>query len=221
MGIAIAYERYIAIKRPIIHRQSLTSRRFRRRNLLKYIFCVLAWAIILNVPIWFESEIHWKHNPPNNARNLTEGKDMIQDDVWYPTIKATALRTSPSYSFYYVNILTPLSLGVVPLLLLLFLNFAIYRKINLPSELIRHHQHRMSKRRLTKEIDLARILVWIVTIFIVCHSLRLFLDIHEIAVIDQVRECPPSQMFPPWIFILLSISKLLIVVNSSANMIIY
>ena len=146
---------------------------------------------------------------------------MIQDDVWYPTIKATALRMSPSYSFYYVNILTPLSLGVVPLLLLLFLNFAIYRKIKLPSELIRHHQHRMSKRKLTKEIDLARILVWIVTIFIVCHSLRLFLDIHEIAVIDQVRECPPSQMFPPWIFILLSISKLLIVVNSSANMIIY
>ena len=73
MTIAIAYERYVAIKRPIIHRQSLTSRRFRRRNLMKYIFCVLAWAIILNVPIWFESEIHWKHNPPNNTRNLTEG----------------------------------------------------------------------------------------------------------------------------------------------------
>lgn len=146
---------------------------------------------------------------------------IIPEEVWYPTIKATALRMSPSYSFYYVNILTPLFLGVVPLLLLLFLNVAIYRKIKLPSELIRRHQHRMSKRKLTKEISLARILVWIVTAFIVCHSLRLFLDIHEIAVIDQVRECPPSQMFPPWILILLSISKLLVVVNSSANMIIY
>ena len=125
------------------------------------------------------------------------------------------------YSFYYVNLITPLFLGVIPLTSLLCLNFAIYHKIKFPSELIRHHQHRLSKRKLTKEIDLARILVWIVTTFIICHSVRLFLDIHEIAVIDQVRECPPSQMFPPWIFILLSISKLLIVVNSSINMIIY
>ena len=125
------------------------------------------------------------------------------------------------YSFYYVNLITPLFLGVIPLASLLCLNFAIYRKIKFPPELIRHHQHRMSKRKLTKEIDLARILFWIVTTFIICHSVRLFLDIHEIAVIDQVRECPPSQMFPPWIFILLSISKLLIVVNSSVNMVIY
>ena len=147
--------------------------------------------------------------------------DAIAEDIWYPTIKATALRMNSLYSFYYVNLITPLFLGVIPLLSLLILNFAIYRKIKLPSELIRHHQHRMSKRKLRKEIDLARILVWIVTTFIVCHSVRLFLDIHEIAVIDQVRNCPPSQMFPPWILILLSISKLLIIVNSSVNMVIY
>ena len=128
------------------------------------------------------------------------------------------MRMNPSYSFYYVNLITPLCLGVIPLGSLLFFNCAIYRIIKLPSELIHHHA---SKRRLTREIDLARILVWIVITFIVCHSVRLFLDIHEISVIDQVQTCPPSEKFPPWIFILLSISKLLIVVNSSINMIIY
>ena len=128
------------------------------------------------------------------------------------------MRMSSSYSFYYVNLITPLCLGVIPLSSLLFFNCAIYRIIKLPSELI--HQH-VSKRRLTREIDLARILVWIVIIFMVCHSVRLFLDVHEISVIDQVQTCRPTERFPPWIFILLSISKLLIVVNSSINMIIY
>ena len=72
MTIAIAYERYVAIKRPILHRQSLTSRRFRRRNLMKYIFCVIACAVVLNVPIWFESEIQWKHKTTNATSNSTD-----------------------------------------------------------------------------------------------------------------------------------------------------
>ena len=72
MTIAIAYERYVAIKRPIIHRQSLTSRRFRRRSLIKYIFSVIALAVIINVPTWFESEIQWKYKPTNSTGNFTE-----------------------------------------------------------------------------------------------------------------------------------------------------
>ena len=72
MTIAIAYERYVAIKRPIIHRQSLTSRRFRRRSLIKYIFSVIALAVSINVPTWFESEIQWKYKPTNSTGNLTE-----------------------------------------------------------------------------------------------------------------------------------------------------
>ena len=72
MTVAIAYERYVAIKRPIVHRQSLTSRRFRRRNLVKYIFCVIVWSIILNVPIWLESEIQWEKKVSEGSYNETE-----------------------------------------------------------------------------------------------------------------------------------------------------
>ena len=72
MTVAIAYERYVAIKRPIVHRQSLTSRRFRRRNLVKYIFCVITWSIILNVPIWLESEIQWENKDSVGSHNVTE-----------------------------------------------------------------------------------------------------------------------------------------------------
>ena len=71
MTIAIAYERYVAIKRPILHRQSLTSRRFRRRNLMKYICCVILWSIVLNVPIWFESEIKWQKKNSTTSDNTT------------------------------------------------------------------------------------------------------------------------------------------------------
>ena len=72
MTVAIAYERFVAIRSPIAHRQSLTSRRFRRRNLIKHIFCVLIWSIILNIPIWFESEIQWYKKVPERPDNQTE-----------------------------------------------------------------------------------------------------------------------------------------------------
>ena len=60
MTVAIAYERFAAVRRPIKHRQYLSSKGFQRRSLIKYLVCVILWAIVLNIPIWFESEIIWK-----------------------------------------------------------------------------------------------------------------------------------------------------------------
>ena len=37
MTVGIAHERYIAIKQPIRHRQAMSSAKFRRINLMKYI----------------------------------------------------------------------------------------------------------------------------------------------------------------------------------------
>ena len=46
MTIGIAYERFVAIRSPIIHRQSMESSRFRRKHLLKYILSVTICSFI-------------------------------------------------------------------------------------------------------------------------------------------------------------------------------
>ena len=72
MTVAIAYERYVAVKRPVIHRRSLVSSKFRKRNLMKYLCCVITCSITFNVPIWFESEIRWKNKMSTNLNETSE-----------------------------------------------------------------------------------------------------------------------------------------------------
>ena len=57
MTVAIAYERYSAIKYPIQHHQSLRSRKYRRMAFLKYILSVTCFAILFNIPKFFETEL--------------------------------------------------------------------------------------------------------------------------------------------------------------------
>ena len=65
--VAIAHERYIAIKYPIIHRQRMRSAKYRRFNLLKYIVGVFICTMIFNIPKFFEIETGWRR--PGNASN--------------------------------------------------------------------------------------------------------------------------------------------------------
>ena len=57
MTIGIAHERYVAIKSPIIHRQSMRSRGARRIRLAKYVILVVFCSFAINVPKFFEREI--------------------------------------------------------------------------------------------------------------------------------------------------------------------
>ena len=59
MTMAIAYERYSAIKYPIQHYQLLRSRKFRRKMLLRYISIVIIFAMVFNLPKFFETKIQW------------------------------------------------------------------------------------------------------------------------------------------------------------------
>lgn len=72
MTVAIAYERYTAIKYPIQHYQLLRSRKFRRKMLLRYISVVFIFAIAFNIPKFFETRIQWYY-PSEETKNETIG----------------------------------------------------------------------------------------------------------------------------------------------------
>ena len=61
MTIGVSYERFVAIKRPIIHRQAIESSRFRRQNLLRYVLSVVIFSLSFNFAQFFELEAQY-HN---------------------------------------------------------------------------------------------------------------------------------------------------------------
>ena len=60
MTVGIAHERYVAIKYPIYHRQIMAIEKFRRTKLMKYILSTAIWAIIFNIPTFFDLELTWR-----------------------------------------------------------------------------------------------------------------------------------------------------------------
>ena len=84
----------------------------------------------------------------------------------------------------------------------------------------------LRKRKEKQEANLCIILIFIVLTFFLCQSPRLLLNIHEIWTLDQVEHCLHVQQtllggFPVWAILLGYISNVLMVINSSANLVIY
>ena len=59
MTIGVAHERYVAIKSPIKHRQSMRSTKARRHRLVKYVVLVVLCSFAVNVPKFLETEVLW------------------------------------------------------------------------------------------------------------------------------------------------------------------
>ena len=74
------------------------------------------------------------------------------------------------------------------------------------------------------DINLAPILFGVVIVFVICNSLRVILNIYDFSVVDHIIECESQMMgrYPPaWILCTISVSHLLLMVNSSVNFLVY
>ena len=132
------------------------------------------------------------------------------------------MRTNPYYITYYTTLTRLLFLGVFPFSLLLFFNYKIYCKIQLPSIVEALPELERSTRK-NQENDLARVLIGIVFIFIVCHSLRVLTDIYEMINISSIIACHNAGRIgvSSWLIQLHYFSKLMISTNASISMFIY
>ena len=62
LTVGVTHERFVAIKYLLVHNQQITSAKFRRTKLLKYILPMLFCAIAFNIPKFFEAELDWYTN---------------------------------------------------------------------------------------------------------------------------------------------------------------
>jgi len=181
MTISISIERYLAIYSPLIYRNRSSS-----WNLIFHILPVMAVSLVINIPKFLESKIVYD---PNST--LTD-------------IDITDLRLSEHYVFYYQNLTRLVLLGLVPLILLTFLNVRVYSAIQ-------------ERKTNIKEKTYSVILLIIVSIFILCNVPRVVFNVYENSVFHN-RNCEP----PLWshYFYILS-NRLLPILNATVNFFIY
>ena len=122
---------------------------------------------------------------------------------------------------YYTSLATILVVGIIPLVLLAHLNYQIYKHMKSSSNLVEQNSNRQDRNN--QENGLARVLIGIVIMFVCCHALRILLSFNEAIWFKNAMLCLENDKngFSFWSIITLQFSQLLLVINSSSNMIIY
>ena len=133
----------------------------------------------------------------------------------------TNLRKDPLYSIYYISLCRLIVLGIIPFTLLTFYNHAIYKNIRHTSKLIVGNISSAPRR--TQENELARVLFVIVGLCIICHAPRFCLNLYEMVWINNAILCLNAQKdeFPSWMYNVQEFSRLLMILNSTVNSVIY
>ena len=74
-----------------------------------------------------------------------------------------------------------------------------------------------------QEKELAKVLIGIVATFVCCHATRIFFNLYEALVIKSFRDCQEAGeiYYSVWAYLAIDFSRLMQVVNSSVNIIIY
>ena len=91
------------------------------------------------------------------------------------------------------------------------------------SHLTVHYMFRHRSSRRGSNDNLSIVLMVIVVSFLVCNSLRISLNMHEITVIKEITLCRCTSLggFPVHVIFLGFVSQVMLVLNSAINMIIY
>ncbi|XP_023330932.1 FMRFamide receptor [Eurytemora carolleeae] len=218
MTVSLSIERYWAVCQPTNYRSANLSETQCKR-VLKYLVPVILLSVLLNLPKFLETSVQYDPEEEKIHYNVTElRKDPTY--IWYTTVM---------YSFHPL-----LTTELGPILTLSSLNLFIYSAIRSTKQrFVGHNQGRSGHG----ELNLASVIIIIVLIFVICHLPRMVLAILAVVKVNEPVTCMEHFHFyhppPPSLHILplytlctmqssiLSISHLLLLINSSINFLIY
>ncbi len=82
---------------------------------------------------------------------------------------------------------------------------------------------RKNERRRRAEDNLAKVFMGFILVFLLCHSPRILLDIHELLTLDAANVCRKAGLkgFPAWSLVAVQSSHVLLVLNSATNILVY
>ena len=235
MTVAIAHERYLAVRAPLKYRQYMKIPKLQTQRLRLYLFIVIITSVAINVPHFMELEVRYiddslladkdlcHRNTSSDsviselANDTNQGmEDMNSNSTTTPILCYTALGENPYYLYYYRNWTKLMVTGVIPYVLLVFFNTYIYKAIKKNARMIEETGSNEPMPTSTKRKDeenLSMVFVGIVTIFLVCHSLKIGLNVYD-GIFGKVGATSAIRIVGYF-------SNFLVVLNSAINMIIY
>jgi hypothetical protein len=184
------------------------------------------------------------HSKNNTANDENTQKECHTEHVIYPT----ALRMDHQYIFWYLNVSNLIVTCVIPISVLLFMNYRIasslneYRQRRPPTKassikattsvkakndaattLNGEGQQRQTSQKTNMNVKQTFILFSIVILFVICHALRITLNITEFmnlewVTLERKKGCDGISF---WQEITIPISEFLLLFNSSAHFFVY
>lgn len=172
--VAVSLERYLTICRPFYHR----AHSWRAPA---YFVPILAFSILFNVPRFFE--LSWVD--AGNKTQIGHSYELLN------YVEPTDMRNNPIYVQVYFVWCNFIFSGVLPFLLLITLNVSVLNQLRVygnnakktkksNTEILqpRIHQHGADERR-QAQVQMAKVSIIIVAIFIVSHSIKWIPNIYE------------------------------------------
>ena len=198
MIVALARERRFAVYKPILHRQIYLSSKNRRNHFFMYLFIVVTLSVLLNATVFWETAIKYD-----------------KGDRAYLT--ASDMRQNPYYSLVYVMIIRLGFSAVLPIFMLMYLNYRIVKgskRRNIPHLRV-HIPPGFRSRSANRETRKTNSMHLIIIIFLICHFPRIVLNFAECYILTQ------SDSVPLWIAVLTVFSNFLVVLNAGVNTLFY
>ena len=197
MTIALSYDRYKAVSRPAeytIRERLASSRTCGELTLpITYTINVIILSTLFYLPQFFAYDITQDINPSStNNLNLELPANHTNYNRIKYIIQATAIRRNAIFITWYVTIANFIFTIAIPSFSIIFLNIIVYLKI----KDFRKRQRNLHDAQ-AKQIRLAYLLFGIVFFFMVCHALRVVLNIAEFLTVDKLlNTCEPP---PVWL----------------------
>ena len=239
--VILAYQRYMYVTRPLnsgIRNQQHVGATWQQVS--KYIGPVILLSFVFELPVVFEvatkrySELDLNIHVNTTFIVLSEKIENNGANDIVTKLIVSELRSNDIYVLFYMNIANMVVTGIIPVLVLGFFNFFVIRgmwKFQGKRSLRRQeslHRDENKESQEDKELKNQRnqtiILLSIVIIFLVCHSLRIILNFHDLVThknMFQSSENDCRHGHPYWVNIAHPISETFLKLNSVANFFIY
>ena len=207
MMVAIGRVRHHAIQKPIRQRILLLSRKKRMQELCKHLIPAVMLSLAFTFPVIFE----------------IDDVPIQRDDIYVQPPPST-VRLNPYYSFFIQGVLNFGLLGVLPSGCLMYYAHRIIVVTNMRSL---PNGQLTNGRRIVDENNkkISKSLVVIIITFVTLNSLRIITAIGELIVLTIPNKDDFTLTLgygvPIWLQLVSPISELCIVLNASANIIIY
>ena len=229
MTIALALERYEALTNPVEYRNRGSTNITKR--LLYYVLPILTFSLLYYIPKFLELNVDEAISCMNDtSTSITpidkevvniESAKYVNCTREYHLIP-TELRINHHYVLWYINVSNIIITAITPVVALGLLNFRIHASLTI---FIKKRPSAGNETR-NHDNDVKRTFIQfsIVTIFIVCHTLRILLNIDQLLNLNWFKEmldkgCLSADRL--WFRIVAPISQTLIIINASGNFFIY